>query len=102
MKAALQVNSDRCVELLGKYRKEMSLRKKYHNELVELRGNIRVYCRVRPPIKEDGHGSSANTVVTYDAEDDQLINVLFKGRTQTFNMDKVFQSDISQEQVSET
>ena len=26
---------------------QMALRKKLHNELVDLKGNIRVYCRVR-------------------------------------------------------
>lgn len=99
MKEAIRANSDRCVELLARYRKEMQLRKKYHNELVELRGNIRVFCRVRPPIKEDGHGASANNVVSFDAEDDGVINVLFKSRIQTFNMDKVFSPDFTQEQV---
>lgn len=34
-------------EMLRKYRKEMSLRKKLHNELVDLKGNIRVFGRVR-------------------------------------------------------
>ena len=99
MKEAIRANSDRCVELLTKYRKEMQLRKKYHNELVDLRGNIRVFCRVRPRIKEDGQGVSANNVVSYDAEDDGVINVLFKSRVQSFNMDKVFHAEFTQEQV---
>ncbi len=44
------------VSLVSKYRHEMGLRKKLHNQLVELRGNIRVFCRVRPVIAEDGTG----------------------------------------------
>lgn len=34
----------------------MALRKKLHNQLVDLKGNIRVFCRIRPPIAEDGTG----------------------------------------------
>ena len=39
-----------------RYLLEMKQRKKLHNALVELRGNIRVLCRVRPVIDEDGSG----------------------------------------------
>merc|ERR1719361_2814288 len=35
-------------EVTDKYKREMSLRRKYFNQLQELRGNIRVFCRVRP------------------------------------------------------
>lgn len=31
-----------------KYKKEMSERRKYYNLVQQLKGNIRVYCRVRP------------------------------------------------------
>ncbi len=36
-------------ELKRKYKKEMNERKKLHNQLQELKGNIRVYMRARPP-----------------------------------------------------
>jgi kinesin family protein C2/C3 len=39
-----------------RYLSEMKQRKKLHNQLVELKGNIRVLCRVRPVIDEDGSG----------------------------------------------
>ncbi len=32
-----------------RYNKEREARKKLQNDLIELRGNIRVFCRVRPP-----------------------------------------------------
>jgi hypothetical protein len=44
-------------EMKRLYTEEVALRKKLHNELVDLRGNIRVYCRVRPLLeieKADG------------------------------------------------
>lgn len=39
-----------------RYLLEMKQRKQLHNQLVELKGNIRVLCRVRPLISEDGSG----------------------------------------------
>ena len=56
-------------------------------------------CRVRPPIREDGTGSQADVVVTYDPDDDGLIYVSNKGRIQTFEFDKVFSASSSQVQV---
>lgn len=44
--------------VLEKYRKESKLRKKLHNEIMEMRGNIRVFARVRPVVpKEDQEGA---------------------------------------------
>ena len=77
----------------------MALRKKYHNELVDLRGNIRVFCRVRPVIREDGGGKPAENVVSFDQDDDALVNVLSKGALKTFEMDKVFTPRSTQEEV---
>ncbi|XP_014667145.1 PREDICTED: kinesin-like protein KIFC3 [Priapulus caudatus] len=87
-------------DLVRKYKKEMVLRKKYHNELVEIRGNIRVFCRVRPVIKEDYAGDSDGTVVvTTDADDDGLITVLHRGRESVFGLDKVFNQSSTHTEV---
>ncbi|XP_060066424.1 kinesin-like protein KIFC3 [Ylistrum balloti] len=86
-------------ELIKKYYREMALRKKYHNELVELKGNIRVFCRVRPKIAEDGNGVMSQSVVRYDQDDDGLIHVLNKGRSQTFEVDRVFTETSTQTEV---
>ncbi|XP_033753860.1 kinesin-like protein KIFC3 isoform X2 [Pecten maximus] len=86
-------------ELIKKYFREMALRKKYHNELVELKGNIRVFCRVRPKIQEDGNGVMSQSVVTYDQDDDGLLHVINKGRSQTFEVDRVFTETSSQTEV---
>uniref|UniRef100_A0A8D0EAX5 Kinesin motor domain-containing protein n=1 Tax=Salvator merianae TaxID=96440 RepID=A0A8D0EAX5_SALMN len=40
-------------EVNEKYQKEKQWRKVLHNTLVELRGNIRVYCRIRPLLSLD-------------------------------------------------
>ncbi len=41
------------MELGIKYRKEMSERKKLHNLVQELKGNIRVFLRCRPPSSKE-------------------------------------------------
>nr|XP_020020162.1 kinesin-like protein KIFC3 isoform X2 [Castor canadensis] len=78
-------------ELLRKYRRELQLRKKCHNELVRLKGNIRVIARVRPVTKEDGEGPEATNAVSFDPDDDSIIHLLHKGKPVSFELDKVFQ-----------
>nr|KAF6407037.1 kinesin family member C3 [Molossus molossus] len=78
-------------ELLRKYRRELQLRKKCHNELVRLKGNIRVIARVRPVTKEDGEGPEAINAVTFDPDDDSIIHLVHKGKPVSFELDKVFQ-----------
>ncbi|XP_058564088.1 kinesin-like protein KIFC3 isoform X2 [Neofelis nebulosa] len=93
-----EVNSNN-QELLRKYRRELQLRKKCHNELVRLKGNIRVIARVRPVTKEDGEGPEATNAVTFDADDDSIIHLLHKGKPVSFELDKVFSPRASQQDV---
>ncbi|XP_057609563.1 kinesin-like protein KIFC3 isoform X1 [Chionomys nivalis] len=93
-----EVNSNN-QELLRKYRRELQLRKKCHNELVRLKGNIRVIARVRPVTKEDGDGPEATNAVTFDPDDDSIIHLLHKGKPVSFELDKVFSPWASQQDV---
>ncbi|XP_007946255.1 kinesin-like protein KIFC3 [Orycteropus afer afer] len=93
-----EVNSNN-QELLRKYRRELQLRKKCHNELVRLKGNIRVIARVRPVTKEDGEGPEAANAVTFDPDDDSIIHLLHKGKPVSFELDKVFSPRASQQDV---
>ncbi|XP_036606589.1 kinesin-like protein KIFC3 isoform X1 [Trichosurus vulpecula] len=86
-------------ELLRKYRRELQLRKKCHNELVRLKGNIRVIGRVRPITKEDGDGPEASNAVTFDSDDDAIIHLLHKGKPVSFELDKVFPPHATQQDV---
>lgn len=86
-------------EMVHKYRKEMALRKKLHNEIVDLKGNIRVFGRVRPIISEDGAGEDSKVITSFDREDDQLVYVQNKGKTMEFQMDHLFKMDSRQEDV---
>ncbi|XP_064193428.1 kinesin-like protein KIFC3 isoform X3 [Anguilla rostrata] len=86
-------------ELLRKYKREMNLRKKCHNELVRLRGNIRVLCRVRPVSQEELSAADAKNMVTFDPDDDAVLHLSNKGKAMSFELDKVFPPQASQEEV---
>ncbi|KAM8946025.1 kinesin-like protein KIFC3 [Pelodytes ibericus] len=86
-------------ELLCKYRRELQLRKECHNQLVRLRGNIRVLARVRPVTPEDGEGPGTQSVVTFDQDDDGILHVAHKGKGLSFELDKVFTPNSTQEEV---
>ncbi|KAK0150670.1 Kinesin-like protein KIFC3 [Merluccius polli] len=86
-------------ELLRKYKREMNLRKKCHNELVRLKGNIRVFCRVRPVSHEEQVSTESKNMVSFDLDDDAVLYLSNKGKTMTFELDKVFPPQATQEEV---
>ena len=83
-----------------KLRSEESLRRKLHNQVQELKGNIRVFCRVRPslgsdPANEaarisfpDGEGDSREVEVLGQEEKSSLGSITTK--TNAFAFDRVF------------
>ncbi|KAI2655429.1 Kinesin-like protein KIFC3 [Labeo rohita] len=97
--AALNEMSEANKDLLEKYRKEVALRRKYHEQLVELKGNIRVLCRVKPVLKEDQHEEGQAIVVTTDPNNESALTVLSKGKAKNFELDKVFHPQATQEEV---
>ncbi|KAL9157350.1 hypothetical protein ABFS82_09G136600 [Erythranthe guttata] len=75
--------------------------KKLHNTIMELKGNIRVFCRVRPLLSDDGDGNDAK-VVSFPTSMGRLgrgIDVTKNGQKHPFTYDKVFKPDDSQEDV---
>nr|XP_023876567.1 kinesin-like protein KIN-14C isoform X2 [Quercus suber]POF23374.1 kinesin-like protein kin-14c [Quercus suber] len=77
------------------------LRKKLHNTILELKGNIRVFCRVRPLLPEDGVGTEA-TVIAYPTSTETLgrgIDLVQSGQKYPFTFDKVFSHEASQQDV---
>ncbi|KAK9857890.1 hypothetical protein MYU51_020243 [Penicillium brevicompactum] len=83
-----------------KLRREETLRRKLHNQVQELKGNIRVFCRVRPSLKSEP--SSDLTLMQYpdetdDAKEINIIGPEEKGslggvtrKNNTFSFDRVF------------
>uniref|UniRef100_A0AAZ3SEA0 Kinesin-like protein n=1 Tax=Oncorhynchus tshawytscha TaxID=74940 RepID=A0AAZ3SEA0_ONCTS len=98
--AAMSEMSEANKDLLEKYRKEVALRRKYHEQLVELKGNIRVLCRVKPVLKEDQHEEGQSVVVTTDPNNESALSVLKgQGRCHNFELDRVFHPQATQEEV---
>ncbi|EPS70906.1 hypothetical protein M569_03849 [Genlisea aurea] len=93
--------SNRLVESDLKIVEGEKLRKKLHNTILELKGNIRVFCRVRPMLCEDGIGNDAK-VVAFPTSTELLgrgIDLIQNGQKHSFTFDKVFLPDESQEDV---
>jgi len=100
--ALLAVKDKEIEKCQQKYLKEAQLRRKLHNLVQELKGNIRVYCRVRPLLgaekdsciffpEEGGEGGGDQIGITNEAY----------GTSKTWSFDRVFQPDKSQEHVFE-
>ena len=79
-------------------RKEQHLRKKYYNEMEDMKGKIRVYCRVRPMLKPEIERKCETCI---GVPDDETVNVEVKERniTKTFNFDKVYTKDVGQDEI---
>ncbi|XP_039974308.1 kinesin-like protein KIFC3 [Xiphias gladius] len=97
--AAISEMSEANKDLLEKYRKEVALRRKYHEQLVELKGNIRVLCRVKPVLREDQREEGQSVVVTTDPNNESSLTVLNKGKGRIFELDMVFHPQATQEEV---
>ncbi|PON61489.1 Kinesin-like protein [Parasponia andersonii] len=79
------------------------LRKKLHNTILELKGNIRVFCRVRPLLPDDGSCADGK-VISYPTSMEAFgrgIDLVQTGQKHSFTFDKVFVPDASQEDVFE-
>ncbi|GFS07053.1 kinesin-like protein, partial [Elysia marginata] len=63
--------------------------------------NIRVLCRLRPWIEEDGPRDGNTLAVNLDPDDDGVVKVSNKGRMHQFDFDKAFGIDSTQSQVFE-
>lgn len=76
------------------------LRKKLHNTILELKGNIRVFCRVRPLLPDDGPGAEATVCYPTSVElAGRGIDLIQSGQKYPFTFDKVFAHDASQQEV---
>ncbi|KAM0040280.1 putative minus-end-directed kinesin ATPase [Helianthus debilis subsp. tardiflorus] len=99
-----KVNSElqiRLAEAESKVIKGEALRKKMHNTILELKGNIRVFCRVRPLLLDDGVENEAKTI-SFPTTTEAIgrgIEVMQHGQCHPFMFDKVFTPQSSQEEV---
>ena len=87
--AAMERNMTEAIEKAQeceeKLRKEEMLRRRLHNQVQELKGNIRVFCRVRPQHQEDIEETAK--ISFPDVEDSKDIEV--KGPEETSSLGKI-------------
>lgn len=68
---------------------EEEIRRKYHNKLQELKGNIRVFCRVRPPLKSEDGNEIIDIQVPDNDEEEQEIEIIDPRMVQSFNSNTI-------------
>ncbi len=98
--------------LESEVREGENLRKKLHNTIQELKGNIRVFCRIRPlrSSEQEENGGQMPFEVAAHTGDKQLDVVTsvptavpgkVEKKTQSFSYDKVFSPHVTQQRVFE-
>ena len=88
----------RIEHLDSEYKKEQVMRKRYFNQIEDLKGKIRVYCRVRPMLPFE---KSRRQEISVAVPDDMTITHPWKEekKDREYVFDNVFTPDIKQEQV---
>lgn len=96
------------------YTKETQLRRQVHDELMDMKGNIRVFARVRPVLPdekkmaEERSGAGGSEIVTEFPSESGGRDIVVRregsreGSDAKFEFDKVFDPQSAQEQVFET
>ncbi|GAU26363.1 hypothetical protein TSUD_101970 [Trifolium subterraneum] len=77
------------------------LRKELHNTILELKGNIRVFCRVRPLLPDESC-SPEGKIISYPSSMEAAgrgIELAQNGQKHSFTFDRVFAPDASQQEV---
>lgn len=77
---------EKAQECEDKLRKEEMLRRKLHNQVQELKGNIRVFCRVRPINGEEMEEAAR---ISVPESDDDPTDIEVKGPEETNSLGKV-------------
>lgn len=85
---------------LSIYIKKMSCDPK--NGISLFLGNIRVFCRVRPISQDEKDAADARILLSFDSDDDSILYLSSKGKVMTFELDKVFPPQATQEEVNVT
>uniref|UniRef100_M8C100 Kinesin-like protein n=1 Tax=Aegilops tauschii TaxID=37682 RepID=M8C100_AEGTA len=88
-------------DLKEKFSEEAKERKDLYNKLIELKGNIRVFCRCRP-LNTEETAEGASMAIDFDsAKDGELIVRGHVSSKKVFKFDSVFNPEEDQEKVFE-
>ena len=83
-------------ELVARASEGEMIRRRLHNTLQELRGNLRVIARVRPLLVSD---RTSNPLPAVWCEDESTVCVRYKEKVQKFAFDGAFGTDSTQDEV---
>lgn len=75
--------------LKKKYNNECLERRRLYNELIELRGNIRVFCRCRP-LNSDEISKGYSNVIDFDPLHETELQIICDSSKKQFKFDHVF------------
>ncbi|PFH34827.1 putative calmodulin-binding carboxy-terminal kinesin-like family protein [Besnoitia besnoiti] len=98
LRAETKGQKAKLTELEESYKQEKFLRKKYYNEIEDMKGKIRVYCRVRPMAKYEIEKQCKQSVFPVD---EYSVKVLTSKGEKEFMYDRTFPPDCTQEDVYE-
>ncbi|ESQ32243.1 hypothetical protein EUTSA_v10005446mg, partial [Eutrema salsugineum] len=99
MSNALQLLTTELGTLKKQYLEESSERKRLYNEVIELKGNIRVFCRCRP-LHQAEIANGCASVVEFDPSHENELQILSTDSSKKhFKFDHVFKPEDGQETV---
>jgi kinesin family protein C2/C3 len=86
--------------LKRKYLEESHQRRQLNNEVIELKGNIRVFCRCRPLNENEIANGSAVSVVNFESASEELQVICSDSSKKQFKFDHVFKPEDNQGRMS--
>lgn len=92
----VQKQTDAMAGVVENYKREMKERKRLFNLVQELKGNIRVLCRVRP-ISKNELSTGSKMICKFTNEEITLAGE--KGKMKTWEFDRVFDMNSTQDQL---
>ena len=100
---ALAFEASLC-ELTTKYQREFRERKKFYNQIQDLKGNIRVFVRCRPMLQHEIDKKSTNVITFHDSETLTVNDVNNKNKIKNcrFRFDSVFNPSSANDTVYES
>ncbi|XP_020204271.1 kinesin-like protein KIN-14S [Cajanus cajan] len=96
---SVQLLGDEYELLKRKYLEESSERRRLYNEVIELKGNIRVFCRCRPLNESEISNGTASVVNFESSLDNELQVICSDSSKKQFKFDHVFGPEANQEAV---
>jgi kinesin family protein C2/C3 len=100
LKASLKNSVEAVATMKARYAAEFKLRRRYFNLVQELRGNIRVYCRVRPMLPGEVKDGK-NRALTSPVDEPGTLHVenARMDKRETFEFEHVFKEQTTQATV---